>query len=146
MLTEKDNKTTILNYLTRGKVLFFTYLPTYPLRSLGALGQHKVSPLSSVLCSGLCFSPGEIPALQFIFDGLSPIFFFVFLLVFCLLVSILELSLVWMIFLFLRRAQAIGVVFVVSGLVCRWTLSISVCICDGLWPKYFADLFEADET
>ena len=70
--------------------------------------------------------------------------FLVYPLVFCLLVSILELSLVMMIYPFLRRAQAIIGVYVVSGLVCKWNLTISVSL--YLWwglAKYFADLFEA---
>ena len=41
-------------------------------------------------------------------------------------VRLRAISLVLMLCPFLRRAQAIGVVFVVSGLVYRWNLSVSL--------------------
>ena len=82
------------------------YLPTYPLRSRWSI--RSTQDVATQLCSLLW--PPLLPRLD---SGSSVHFrwffaklFLVFLLVFCLLVSTLELSLVLMIYPFLRRTQA----------------------------------------
>ena len=97
--------------------LYMKRLPTYPLRSRRSI--RSTQDVATQLCSLLWppllprLDPGSSVHFRWFFAKL----FLVFLLVFCLLVSILELSLELMICPFLRIAQAIRVVFVVSGLV-----------------------------
>ena len=87
---------------------------TYLLRSCRSIRSTQV--VATQLCSLLWppLLPRLDPSSSVRFRWFFAKLFLVFLLVFCLLVSILELSLVLMICPFLRGAQAIGVV---SGLV-----------------------------